>query len=63
MKIVDNDFYTSVIPSNVSFVYAEQDGVSIIRFDEPLDLESFDPFAATRLLEAFALTAAVSVQK
>ena len=58
MKIVENDFYTSVIPSDVSFVYAEQDGVSIIRFDEPLDLELLDPFAATRLLEAFALTAA-----
>ncbi|TQR08023.1 hypothetical protein [Psychrobacillus soli] len=58
MKDVGNDFYTSVIPSNVSFAYTEQDGVAVIRFDETLDLETLDPFTATRLLEAFALTAA-----
>lgn len=58
MKDVGNDFYTSVIPSNVSYKYAEQDGVGVIRFDETLDLEGIDPLAATRLLEAFSLTAA-----
>lgn len=58
MKEVGNDFYTSVIPSDASYKYAEQDGVGVIRFDVPLDLEALDPFAAKRLLEALALTAA-----
>ncbi|GGA25425.1 hypothetical protein [Psychrobacillus lasiicapitis] len=58
MKDVENDFYTSVIPSNVSYTYSEQNGTAVVRFDEQLDLEALDPFAATRLIEAFALTAA-----
>lgn len=58
MKDAGNDFYTSVIPSKVSYKFVEQDGVGVIQFDEPLDLEALDPFAASRLLEALALTAA-----
>ncbi|MFJ5772331.1 hypothetical protein [Psychrobacillus sp. NPDC093180] len=58
MKDVENDFYTSVIPSDVSYTYSEQNGIPVVRFDERLDLEALDPFATTRLIEAFALTAA-----
>ncbi|SES34038.1 hypothetical protein [Psychrobacillus sp. OK032] len=58
MKDAGNDLYTSVIPPNVTYISTEQNGVAVIRFDEPLDLEALDPSAATRLLEAFALTAA-----
>ncbi|MDI2588416.1 hypothetical protein OR571_15175 [Psychrobacillus sp. NEAU-3TGS] len=58
MNDVENDFYTSVIPSNVSYSYSEQNGIPVVRFNEQLDLEALDQFAATRLIEAFALTAA-----
>lgn len=58
MKNVDNDIYTSVIPSNITYSYEDREGIAVIKFNEPLDLESMEPNEATRLIEAFALTAA-----
>ncbi|MEI4768425.1 hypothetical protein WAX74_01995 [Psychrobacillus sp. FJAT-51614] len=58
MKNVGNDIYTSVVPSTVTYSYENRDGVAVIKFDEPFDLESLEPNEATRLIEAFALTAA-----
>ncbi|TQR21079.1 hypothetical protein [Psychrobacillus vulpis] len=57
MKQVDNDIYSSVIPKEVTYSYKEENGIGIIHFNQPLDLEKMDSFAATRLIEAFALTA------
>ena len=58
MKKVENDIYTSVIPEEVTYTYKIEEGINVVEFDEPLDLESLDPFEATRLIEAFSLTAA-----
>lgn len=58
MKESNNDIYTSVIPLDIKFDYANEDGKAIIRFTDPLDLNKMEPLAATRLIEAFALTAA-----
>ncbi|MFF2752657.1 hypothetical protein ACFVR1_02725 [Psychrobacillus sp. NPDC058041] len=58
MKESNNDIYTSVIPSNVTYDYSNVGGKAIIRFTDPLDFKKMDSFAATRLIEAFALTAA-----
>ena len=58
MKESNNDIYTSVIPSNVTFDYSNVGGKAIIRFTDPLDLKTMDSFAANGLIEAFALTAA-----
>ncbi|WP_144511305.1 hypothetical protein [Bacillus sp. FJAT-22090] len=58
MKTEDNDIYTSVIPSSVTYSYKEEKGVAVIQFDDTLDLTKLEPLAATRLIEAFSLTGA-----
>ena len=58
MKQSENDVYSSVIPNGVSYSYRDDNGIAIIRFDQPLDLTSLSPPDATHLIEAFALTAA-----
>ena len=57
MRDPGNDIYTSVIPNNVTYTIREDKGL-VIRFDKPLNLESLDVSEASRLLEAFSLTAA-----
>lgn len=57
MKNPENDIYTSVIPKDVSYTVQEEKDL-VVRFDEPLNLESLDVSEASRLIEAFSLTAA-----
>lgn len=58
MKNPENEIYTSVIPNNVTYSYRDDKGTATIHFDEPLDLKTMDSVKATRMMEAFALTAA-----
>lgn len=58
MKSAENDIYTSVIPKNVTYSYRDDKGTATIYFDEPLDLKTMDSKDVTRMVEAFALTAA-----
>ena len=57
MKNPENDIYTSVIPKDVNFTVSKIKDY-VVHFDEPLDLESLDASEASRLIEAFSLTAA-----
>lgn len=57
MKNPENDIYTSVIPNDVTYTVQEDKGF-VVRFDEPLNLESLDASEASRFIEAFSLTAA-----
>lgn len=57
MKNPENDIYTSVIPNDVTYTVQEDKGF-VVRFDEPLNLESLDASEAYRFIEAFSLTAA-----
>ncbi|MFJ8065169.1 hypothetical protein ACIQYS_11110 [Psychrobacillus sp. NPDC096426] len=58
MRSAENDIYTSVIPNNVTYSYRDNNGIATIYFDEPFDLKTMDSKDATRMMEAFALTAA-----
>lgn len=57
MKNPENDIYTSVIPNDVTYTVQEDKGI-VVNFKEPLNLESLDAGEASRLIEAFSLTAA-----
>lgn len=57
MKNPENEIYTSVIPNDVTYSVKEDKGL-VVHFDEPLDLESLNASEASRLIEAFSLTAA-----
>lgn len=57
MKKPENDIYTSVIPNGVTYTVQDDKGI-VVRFDEPLDLESLNANEVSRLIEAFSLTAA-----
>lgn len=57
MKKSENDVYTSVIPNDVTYTIQEDEGL-VVRFDEPLNLDSLSGNEASQLIEAFSLTAA-----
>ncbi len=57
MKNPENDIYASVIPNDVTYTVEEDSGL-VVHFDEPLNLELLDAREASRLIEAFSLTAA-----
>ena len=57
MKNPENEIYTSVIPNDVTYSVKE-DKEFVVHFDKPLDLESLNASEASRLIEAFSLTAA-----
>ena len=53
-----NDIYQTVILPNVTFDVKVESERVIIRFSEPLDLQSFDQTQAMRMIEGILLTAA-----
>lgn len=58
MKNSENDIYTSVIPNKVTYSFRVDHDITIIRFDEPIDLSVMDGSDANLMIEAFSLTAA-----
>ena len=58
MTLEANDIYRTVILPDVSFQVAEGNSIVTITFDEPLDVESFEPTLAMRMIEGLILTAA-----
>ncbi|MCG7333906.1 hypothetical protein MHZ95_01295 [Sporosarcina sp. ACRSM] len=57
MKDVQNDIVESVVPADVTYKVREENGVAVITFDSPLDLDSLAPDEATAMIEGFMLTA------
>lgn len=58
MKKQESDLYIPAIPNEITYSYRDDNGISIIQFDDPLDLTALDQKDATLMIEAFALTAA-----
>lgn len=58
MKETPNDVFETVVPDDVDFTAAEEDGVVNVRFTDELDLESRKPEDAMQLIEGILLTAA-----
>lgn len=58
MKVSPNDIYSTVIPSSVNFRVVEGEKVTIVKFDEPLDLQSMNEQAAMQMISGILLTAA-----
>lgn len=58
MTIEANESYQTVILPEVTFHTDVKDNLVTITFDQPLDLEQFEPTAAMRMIEGMLLTAA-----
>ncbi|MCH7321171.1 hypothetical protein LZ480_04635 [Solibacillus sp. MA9] len=58
MGVESNDLYQSAILPDVAFNTEVKDNIVTITFDQPLDLEQFEPTAAMRMIEGMLLTAA-----
>lgn len=57
MKDVHNDIVETVVPSDVTYKVQEENGVAVITFDRPLDLNALAPDEANAMIEGFMLTA------
>lgn len=58
MKVKLNDVYSPIIPENVEFEVIEQKELTIVKFENKLDLSSMSAKEANLLLEGILLTAA-----
>jgi hypothetical protein len=58
LKTSPNDFFTNVVPRSVSYTVEEIQGVSHIKFSEPLELNSLSQEQTTQMIESFVLTGA-----
>ena len=58
MTIEANDLYQTVILPDVTFNVEDGDDVVTITFDQPLDLQLYEPTEAMRMIEGLLLTAA-----
>lgn len=57
MKNVHNDIVETVVPTEVTYDVHQENGVAVITFDIPLDLNALEPVEATAMIEGFMLTA------
>ncbi|MFC6038490.1 hypothetical protein ACFPYN_03375 [Paenisporosarcina macmurdoensis] len=58
LKTSPNDFFTNVVPRSVSYTVEEIQGVSHIKFSEPLELDSLSQEQTAQMIESFVLTGA-----
>ncbi|MDX1807790.1 MAG: hypothetical protein R3267_12255, partial [Paenisporosarcina sp.] len=58
LKTSPNDFFTNVVPRSVSYTVEEIQGVSHIKFSEPLELNSLSQEQTAQMIESFVLTGA-----
>jgi hypothetical protein len=58
LKTSPNDFFANVVPRSVTYTVEEIQGVSHIKFSEPLELNSLSQEQAAQLIESFVLTGA-----
>lgn len=58
MTVEANDTYQAVILPGVAFNTNVKENIVTITFEQPLDLEQFEPTAAMRMIEGMLLTAA-----
>lgn len=58
LKTSPNDFFANVIPRSVNYTVEEIQGVSHIKFSEPLELNSLSQEQIAQMIESFILTGA-----
>ncbi len=56
LKTSPNDFFANVVPRSVTYTVEEIQGVSHIKFSEPLELNSLSQEQAAQMIESFVLT-------
>lgn len=58
MKEQPNELFQSVFPSNIDFTVTKEKAGTLVKFNEPVDLESMDLVKAQQMIDAILLTAA-----
>jgi hypothetical protein len=58
LKTSPNDFFANVVPRSVTYTVEEIQGVSHIKFSEPLELNSLSQEQTAQMIESFVLTGA-----
>lgn len=58
LKTSPNDFFANVVPRSVTYTVEEVQGVSHIKFSEPLELNSLSQEQTAQMIESFVLTGA-----
>ena len=58
LKTSPNDFFSNVVPRSVTYTVEEIQGVSHIKFSEPLELSSLPQEQTAQMIESFVLTGA-----
>ncbi len=58
LKTSPNDFFANVIPRSVTYTVEEVQGISHIKFSEPLEVNSLSQEQTAQMIESFVLTGA-----